>query len=131
MASDHTALDVLIEELASIQDRLLGDPPLAERAELHERQEELHAEALRIGRELQDGTIEQARAQLAHLQDYRFRLARAHVPHAQAPATELGTGVAQRKLDDLYSKSVGAFERDRVEDEIRRLEQRIATLEAA
>jgi hypothetical protein len=125
-------LDRLVAELASIQDRLLQDPSFEERAALHERQEELHAEAGRLGRELHnDGTVAQAKAQLAHLETYRFELAAAHVPHALTPATELGTGMAQRDLDDLYSRSIDAFERDHVENEIRRLRQRIATLEAA
>ena len=129
MTADRDQVGRLLDELASIQDRLLEDPPLEERAVLHGRQEELHAETRRLGHD--DASIDQARAQLAHLQEYRFRLASAHVPHAQAPATGLGAGMAQRRLDDLYSQSTGAFELDQVEDEIRRLRQRIATLEAA
>ena len=132
MTSERDQLDRLLEELASIQDRLLQDPPLDERAQLHDRQEALHAEARMLGKALHDeGSLDQARAQLAHLAEYRFRLTSAHVPHAQAPATDIGAGMAQRKLDDLYSRSTGAFELDQVEEEIRRLQQRIATLEAA
>ena len=132
MTAPRNQLDDLLEELASIQDRLLQKPPLGERARLHSRQEELHARARELGQEMHDvSSLEQARAQLAHLEDYRFRLASAHVPHAQAPATDIGSGMAQRKLDDLYSRTTGAFELDQVEEEIRRLQQRIATLEAA
>ena len=131
MTSEREQLDRLLGELASIQDRLLQAPPLAERAQLHGRQEELHAQARQLGRAMHDeGLLEQARAQLAHLEQHRFRLTSAHVPHAQAPATDIGSGMAQRKLDDLYSRTTGAFELDRVELEIRRLQQRIATLEA-
>ena len=132
MTANRDQLDRLLTELASIRDRLLEDPPLEERAVLHGRQEELHAEAHRLGRLLNDaGSLEQARAQLTHLHEHRYRLASAHVPHAGAPATGLGSGMAQRDLDDLYSRSTAAFELDQVEQEIRRLEQRIGTLEAA
>ena len=132
MTAPTNPLDELVSELAAIQDRLLQEPPLEERAILHARQEELHARARHLGPGLHDeGSLRQARAQLDHLLEHRSRLTSAHVPHAQAPATDIGSGVAQRKLDDLYSRSTGAFELDQVENEIRRLQQRIATLEAA
>ena len=132
MTASHDHLDDLVGELASIQDRLLQDPSFEERAMLHARQEELHARAMQLGPGMHDeGSLQQARAQLTHLLAHRGRLASAHVPHAQAPATDIGSGVAQRKLDDLYSRSTGAFELDQVEEEIRRVQRRIATLEAA
>jgi hypothetical protein len=70
-----TDFDTLLLELASIQDQLLKEPPLEERAILHSRQEELRSVAKELrGAVRDDLTLEQARVQLAHLEERRAAL---------------------------------------------------------
>lgn len=126
-----TELDTLLHELASIQDQLLTEPPLEERAVLHSRQEELRAAAKELRAAVRDDlTIEQAKAQLAHLEERRTALVEAHVSHAENTATDLGSGTAEGPIHELHARSAEAFGLDELEHEISQLQDHIRTMEA-
>jgi multidrug efflux pump subunit AcrA (membrane-fusion protein) len=126
-----TQLDALISELAGIQERLLAEPSLEERATLHDRQEELRA----AGRELRktagdDPSLDQARAQLNHLEERRLALVSAHVPHANSPALAAGTGMSRWNLHGYSPAPLDSFDLDALELEIHHLREHIMSLEA-
>lgn len=122
-----TQLDALIGELASIQEQLLAENSLEERAILQSRQEELRA----AGRSVRDDqSLDQARAQLDHLEERRQALVSAHVPHANWPAMAAGTGVSRWNLPGSIPRSIDAFDLDALELEIHQLRGHIISLEA-
>ena len=126
-----TPLDALVSELATIQERLLAGPSLEERAILHARQEELRASSRDLRKSEGDQlSLEQARAQLDHLEQQRHALVSAHVPHANSPAMAAGTGVSRWNLHGFSSRPNDAFDLDALELEIHQLRGHIVSLEA-
>jgi hypothetical protein len=132
MQQTSPELDTLLIELASIQDRLLKEPPLAERATLHSRQEELRAAAKKLRAAVRDDlTLAQAKDQLRHLEERRAILVAAHVSHADDSATDLGTGTAQGPIHESHARSAEAFGLDELEHEISQLRNHVRTMEAS
>lgn len=126
-----TQLDELVRELATIQERLLAEPALEERAVLHSRQEELRASSRELLKATGDEmSLDQARAQLDHLEDRRLSLVSAHVPHANSPAMAAGTGMSRWNLHGFSSPSLDSFDLDALELEIHHLRGHIMSLEA-
>lgn len=126
-----TQLDTLVSELATIQEQLLAEPSLEERAILHARQKELRASSRDLRKNSRDElSLEQARAQLDHLEQQRHALVSAHVPHAASPAMAAGTGVSRWNLHGFSHRSIGAFDLDALELEIHHLRGHIVSLEA-
>lgn len=126
-----TQLDNLISELATIQERLLAEPSLEERAILHARQEELRASSRDFRKSAGDDlSLEQARTQLDHLEAQRLALVSAHVPHANSPAMAAGTGVSRWNLPGLSPRSIDSFDLDTLEMEIHQLRGHIMSMEA-
>ena len=126
-----TQLDNLISELATIQERLLAEPSLEERAILHARQEELRASSRDFRKSAGDDlSLEQARTQLDHLEAQRLALVSAHVPHANSPAMAAGTGVSRWNLPGLAPRSIDSFDLDALEMEIHQLRGHIMSMEA-
>jgi hypothetical protein len=112
------------------KDRLIAGPSLGERALLHSRQEELRAVARDLRKTMRNElSIDQALAQLAHLEERRARLVNAHAPRAHSMATTVGGGTPQLNLHDPFAGALERFELDEVESEIRHLRDHIASLE--
>jgi hypothetical protein len=131
MQETGSELDALLLELASIQDRLLEEPPLAERATLHSRQEALRAAAKELRAAVRDDlTLAQAKDQLKHLEERRAVLVAAHVSHGGDSATDLGTGTAQGPIHEAHARSAEAFGLDELDHEISQLQSHVRTMEA-
>ncbi len=131
MPQTSTELDTLLLELATIQERLLKEPPLEERAILHSRQEELRAAAKELRAAVRDDlTLAQAEDQLTHLEERWAILVAAHVSHGGDSATDLGSGTAQGPIHELHARSAQAFGLDELEHEISQLQNHIRAMEA-
>lgn len=126
-AVSHVLQDLI--EVREELDRLPADA-FAERAELHQRQEELRARARDIRHAAHDGlTADQIRQRIAHLEARIEGRLDEHLGSSAAAGTGMGGGIDPNYVHALDHQLDEAVHLDDLKEELRRLRNRLDEME--
>ncbi len=130
---DRAELAAVREELAAIQDRLIGLPPEAfsERMELRARQEELRE---KVRSEALAGDLlsaDQIKRRIAELESTIAAHSANRLSHSSGPQTGMGGGIDPKHLHEMNRRMDESIGLDDLRTQLRRLRDRLAAMERA